>query len=159
MRLLDSDRQWRGLVRADPEILREVRLYHQVRKHFFKNPGWKIGGLLLALALWFHLSTEQQFSKEITVDIEYTNIPPTLALGSDSQKMVRVRITTDGKRLFKILYFEELKVVVDLSDFTRAGSYSVEFIDEHLQVPPNKSDVDVRFIAPLACDFTLIKHP
>jgi len=113
----------------------------------------------LALALWFHLSTEQQFSKEITVDIEYTNIPPTLALGSDSQKMVRVRITTDGKRLFKILYFEELKVVVDLSDFTRAGSYSVEFIDEHLQVPPNKSDVDVRFIAPLACDFTLIKHP
>jgi hypothetical protein len=159
MRLLDQDRQWRGFVRADTEILREIRHNYQVKKHFFKNPGWKIGGLLLALALWFHLSTEQQFSKEITVDIDYTNIPAGLMLASDSQKSVQVQITTDGKRLFKILYFEDLRVVMDLSDFTHPGSYSIEFINEHLQVAPNKSEVFIKFIAPLACDFTLIEQP
>ena len=113
----------------------------------------------MALALWFHLSTEQHFSKEITVDIEYTKIPAGLTLSSDSQKSVQVEITTDGKRLFKILYFEELKVVIDLSDFTHPGSYSIQFIDEHLQVAPDKSEIDIKFIAPLACDFTLVKQP
>jgi len=113
----------------------------------------------LALALWFHLSTEQQFGKEITVDIEYVKIPAGLTLSSDSQKSVRIEITTDGKQLFKILYFEDLKVVIDLSDFTHPGSYSLEFIDEYLRVAPDKSEVDIKFIAPLACDFTLVEQP
>jgi len=130
-----------------------------VNKKIFKNPGWKIGGLLLAFALWFHLSTGGQFSREITVDIEYTNVPHGLMLSVDSQKSVRVEITTDGKRMFKILYFEELIVLMDLSDLTRAGSYSIEFIDEQLQIQPGKIGIDIKYIAPLACDFELLeKH-
>ncbi|MCP4581114.1 MAG: hypothetical protein GY839_05815 [candidate division Zixibacteria bacterium] len=127
-----------------------------MNKKIFKNPSWKIGGLLLAFALWFHLSTGGQFSREITVDIEYTNIPAGLMLSEDSQKSVQVEITTDGKRMFKILYFEELVVLIDLADLTRAGSYSIEFIDEQMQIPSGKSGIEIKYIAPIACDFEII---
>ena len=127
-----------------------------MNKKFLKNPGWKIGALLLALALWFHLTTEKQFSKEITVDIDYLNVPAGFALADDSQKSVQVELTTDGKRLFKILYFEEIKAEIDLSDFTRAGSYSIEFIDEHLRLESGKTGIEIKYVAPLACEFTLV---
>lgn len=128
-----------------------------MRRRILKNIGWKIGGILLALALWFHLTTEQQFHKQLNVDIEYIGVPDGMTLAKDSQKSAMVELTADGKRLFKILYFEELKLVIDLSDFTSAGAYSIEFNEEHLVIPSGHNGVEIKFVAPLACDFALIK--
>jgi hypothetical protein len=128
-----------------------------VKHKIFKNIGWKIGGLLLALLLWFHLTTEQQFHKEINVDIDYTNVPRGMTLAPDSQKSALIQLSTNGKRLFKLLYFEHIKLTIDLADFTSPGQYSIPFNEDQLNIPSSKNGVQVKFIAPLACDFELVK--
>jgi hypothetical protein len=60
--------------------------------------------------------------------------------------------------MFKILYFEDLIVSVDLSDLTRAGAYSIEFTDEQLQIESGRTGIEIKYIAPLACDFELIEQ-
>ena len=122
----------------------------------FKNLGWKIGGLLVALALWFHLTTEQQFHQQVTVDIDYINVPAKMTLAPDSEKSAIIELSAEGKHLFKILYFEDIKLVMDLTDFSHPGQYSIPFHEDQLQIPSGKNDLTVKFIAPLACDFELV---
>lgn len=130
-----------------------------MKNRLFKNLGWKLGGLLLALVLWFHLTTQQEYSKSLTVDIEYTDIPFNLTLAPGSQKMAQIQLTTDGKTLFKILYFDHPKIVINLVDFTHPGEYSMAFSEDQLVIPSGPSGVTVKFIAPLACDFGLLAKP
>lgn len=124
----------------------------------FKNPGWKLGGLLLALALWFHLTTEQQFNKKTTVDIDYINISDSLVLTDDSQKSAIVQITASGKKLFKLLYFDDIKLIIDLREYPQPGFYSVKLSRENMNIPAEMVDVDVSFIGIFICDFELIQR-
>ena len=121
--------------------------------------GWKLGGIVLALLLWFHITTQQIYHKELTLDIEYAGIPEGMTLAKNSQKTAQVELTADGKRLLKILYFDELKLVIDLSDFTSPGAYSIEFTEEHLVIGSGHNGVEIKFIAPIACEFELIESP
>jgi hypothetical protein len=126
-----------------------------VKTRIFKNLGWKIGGLLLSFALWFHLTTKQQFSQKVLVDIEYKNIPIGLRLMPESLKTVNVSITANGRELFEILYMESLKLIVDLSDIRKPGKYSVELSREQLTIPVNLDDVRTSFIGLRNCEFEL----
>ena len=130
-----------------------------MKNRLFKNLGWKLGGLLLALILWFHLTTQQQYSRQVTVDIDYVNVPSNLVLANDSQKSAQVELTANGKRLFKILYFEDIKIEVNLSEFIHPGEYSLAFTDDQLKIPSGRGGVEIRYIAPLACDFGLLPKP
>ncbi len=76
-------------------------------------------------------------------------------MGKNSQKSATVELTADGKSLLKILYFEEPKLIINLSDFTHAGEYSLEFTEDHLAIPGGNNGVAIKFIAPLACEFEL----
>lgn len=127
-----------------------------MKNKLLKNLGWKLGGLLVALALWFHLTTEQQFHKQLTIDIEYINIPAGLMLSPNCDKSVIVELSADGKHLFKILYFENVNLVIDLNDFTSEGQYSIPFHEDQLLMESDKNDIEIEFIAPLACDFGLV---
>ncbi len=130
-----------------------------MRNRIFRHISWKIGGIILALLLWFHLTTQQTYSQSVTLDIEYTGVPEGMVLGEESQKAAQVELTADGKRLLKTLYFEEPKLVIDLSDFTTPGEYSLEFVDEHLVIPSGRDGLKIKFIAPLACEFELLPKP
>lgn len=127
-----------------------------MRNKLFRHIGWKIGGIILALLLWFHLTTQQSYHQELTLDIEYVGVPEGMALGNNSQKTALVELTADGKQLLKILYFEEVKLVIDLSDFTTTGEYSLEFTEDNLVIPSGHNGVMIKFIAPLACEFELV---
>ena len=124
-----------------------------MKSKLFKNLGWKTGGLLLALALWFHLTTERQFTRDITLDIDYVNVPSYLEVSPESDKSAIVEITAKGKKLFKLLYFDEPKIVVDVSDYTMPGDYSLHFSPEQLTISSELADVKATFVAPLSCDF------
>ena len=127
-----------------------------MKSKLFKNLGWKTGGLLLALALWFHLTTERQFTRDITLDIDYVNVPSYLEVSPESDKSAIVEITAKGKKLFKLLYFDEPKIVVDVSDYTMPGDYSLHFSPEQLTISSELADVKATFVAPLSCDFKLV---
>jgi len=127
-----------------------------LKKKLFKNIGWKIGGLVLALALWFHLTTERQFTRDITLDIEYVNVPTNLDVSPDSPRSAIVEITTKGKMLFKLLYFDEPKIAIDVSEFILPGDYTMRFSPEQLSISSELTDVKATFIAPLYCEFKLV---
>jgi hypothetical protein len=126
-----------------------------VKKKIFKNLGWKLGGLLLAFILWFHLATEQQFQKELPVDIKYVNTPAGLVLGPASQKSAYIRITTSGKILFKLLYFDRIELLMDIHSFTLPGRYSKRFSRDQLTIPAEMTEVAVEFIKLQTCEFEL----
>lgn len=127
-----------------------------MKRKLFKNLGWKTGGLLLALALWFHLTTERQFTRDITLDIDYVNVPSYLELSPESDKSAIVEITAKGKKLFKLLYFDEPKIIINVSDYTMPGDYSLRFSPEQLTISSELADVKTNFVAPLSCDFKLV---
>jgi hypothetical protein len=129
-----------------------------VKRRLFKNLGWKVGGLLLALALWFHLTTEQQFNKQMTVNIDYINISEGLMLSPDSQKSAIIEITANGKELFKILYFDSVKLVIDLSDYNEPGNFSLKLSRDQLTIPASMTGVKTGFVGLKNCDFELIRQ-
>jgi hypothetical protein len=126
-----------------------------VKTRIFKNLGWKIGGLVLSFALWFHLTTKQQFSQKVAVEIEYKNIPIGLRLMPESLQAVNVDITANGRELFEILYLQPLRLIVDLSDTRKPGKYSVELSRDQLTIPVGLDDVRTSFIGLRNCDFEL----
>ncbi len=128
-----------------------------MKKKVFKNLGWKLGGLLLAFILWFHLATEQDFSKKITVDIDYINLHDNFKLSDESRKTAIIELSATGKKLFKLLYFEDIKLEIDLSNYTIDSNYSITFTTEQVVLPSGIPDVDIRFIGPRTCDFELIQ--
>jgi hypothetical protein len=129
-----------------------------VKRRLFKNLGWKVGGLLLALALWFHLTTEQQFNKQMTVNIDYINISDELILSPNSQKSAIIEITANGKELFKILYFDSVKLVIDLSAYNEPGNFSLKLSRDQLTIPASMTGVKTGFVGLKNCDFELIRQ-
>jgi hypothetical protein len=126
-----------------------------VKTRIFRNLGWKIVGLVLSFALWFHLTTKQQFNQKALIEIEYKNVPAGLRLTPESLKNVSVDITANGRALFEILYFNDLKLVIDLRDFKKPGKYSVELNRDQLTIPPNLDDVRIGFLGLRNCEFEL----
>ena len=129
-----------------------------MKGRFFKNLGWKVGGLLLALALWFHLTTERQFNKQVTIDVDYINISEDLMLSSDSQKTAIIEITASGKELFKILYFDNIKLIIDLANYNTPGEFSIELTRDQLTIPSGMTGVKTGFIGLKTCDIELIRQ-
>ncbi len=128
-----------------------------MKTRIFKNLGWKIVGLVLSFALWFHLTTKQQFNQKVLVEIEYKNIPVGLRLMPESLKTVPVDITANGRTLFEILYFNNLKLTMDLHNINKPGKYSVELSRDQLTIPSNLDDVRTSFIGLRNCEFELAR--
>jgi hypothetical protein len=126
-----------------------------VKTRLFKNLGWKIGGLILAFALWFHLTTKQQFNQRLAIDIEYKNLPRGMVMAPESLKSVSIDIGANGRQLFEMLYFDPLKLVVDLGAIRRPGKYSIELSREQLNIPNGMDDVRTSFVGLRTCDFEL----
>lgn len=126
-----------------------------MKTRIFKNLGWKIVGLVLSFALWFHLTTKQQFNQKVLVEIDYKNIPIGLHLTPESLKTISVDITANGRALFEILYLSDLKLIIDLHDFKKPGKYSVELNRDQLNIPANLDDVRTTFIGLHNCEFEL----
>ncbi len=110
------------------------------------------------MALWFHLTTEQQFNRQITVDIDYINISEGLMLSPNSQKSTIIEITAKGKTLFKLLYFDCINVVIDLSNYDEPGKFSLELSCDQLTIPPGTDGVKTGFVGLKKCNFELIRR-
>jgi hypothetical protein len=124
----------------------------------FKNMGWKIGGLLLSFALWFHLTTQQQYNQTVMVEIEYINIPIGLKIAPESLKTVSLEVSANGKQLIEMIYFDTIRLVVNLSKIKKPGKYSIELSREQLNIPISMDNVRTSFIGLRACDFELISE-
>jgi hypothetical protein len=129
-----------------------------VKTKIFKNMGWKVGGLLLSFALWFHLTTQQQYNQTLRVGIEYLNMPAGLQITQESLKSIPVEILANGKQLLELIYIDPVKIIVDLSKIKKPGKYSIEISREQLTIPSSMDNVRTNFIGLRTCDFELVNQ-
>ena len=109
----------------------------KIRDLLFKNLGWKIGALLLSLALWFHIATEKTYEKQFPAHIEISKLPPTLKVTQIDPSKMEISFIGSGKQLLQLMLSRGVIINMDLSTVTRPGDYEFEINLSEL------SDVDV----------------
>jgi len=87
------------------------------------NIGWKIAGILLALALWFHLATEKDYEKIVRVEMEFVGLPQNMVVEKTDPEFMDIAVTATGKQLISLSFSEELKLKIDLSHIDSPRSY------------------------------------
>ncbi len=85
----------------------------------------------MALALWFHLTTEKIYERTYTAGIEYVGLAADLDIESITPKEADVTFTGTGKQLIKLAVSDDIKLRIDLSAIKKPGQYehSFSFID------------------------------
>jgi hypothetical protein len=109
----------------------------KLRDLLFKNLGWKIGALLLSLALWFHIATEKTYEKQFPVKIEVVRLPGYLKISQIDPPKIDVSYTGSGKQLLQLMISGNILINMDLSLVTRPGEYEFDL------TPSEISSVDV----------------
>ena len=91
------------------------------------NIGWKITGILLALALWFHLATEKNYEKSFSAEIEFIGLAQNMAVDSFAPEITEFVIEGTGKQLISLSLSHEFTIRIDLSHITEPGIYEHKF--------------------------------
>jgi len=94
-----------------------------IKEIFTKNIGWKIGGLILALALWFHLATEKIYEKQYSVEITVVGLRDNLRVDNIMPQTAEISVTATGKQLIRLSLFDKMSLKADLSYVRSPGVY------------------------------------
>ena len=108
-----------------------------LKDRLFRNLGWKIGALVLSLALWFHLATEKIYEKKFMAEVKAVNLARNLEIENIEPAREQVSFIGTGKQLLQLMVSDDLKVYLDLSLVSRPGEYSRKVTAASL------SDIDV----------------
>ena len=98
-----------------------------------KNLGWKLLSLGIAILLWIALAREPELATDISVPIEFKNIPDDLDISSGAPERVHVEVRGPSGRLTRD-YLAGLVVVLDLSD-VRSGERTLTIRGQNLNLP------------------------
>jgi len=84
-----------------------------MRRLLTENIGLKITAILIALFLWYFVTSRGQSEMSVEVPIEFRNIPAGLGIASSSSKLAVVNIRGQ-ERLMKNIKPSSIRVMVDL---------------------------------------------
>ena len=87
------------------------------------NILWKIGGIVLALMLWFHLATERTYEKIYMVEIEYSGLPRNFYVDMIEPSAAKIIAVGTVKQLAFLAFSKKPKVRIDLSSIAEPGVY------------------------------------
>jgi YbbR domain-containing protein len=98
-----------------------------------KNLGWKLLSLAISILLWIAVAREPELATDISVPIEFKNIPEDVDISSGAPDRVHVEIRGPSGRLTPD-YLSGLAVVLDLSD-VRPGERTLTIRGQNLNLP------------------------
>jgi YbbR domain-containing protein len=119
--------------------------------HPFRNVGLKLAALGLGVGLWITVSG-QQVERNVLVQLQFRNIPPSLEITGDTPRTVDVRVR-GAAGLISPLEPYQVVATIDLTD-ARAGVRVFPLTAEHISVPLG---VEVKSVDPAAISLTLEK--
>jgi len=98
------------------------------------NFGWKVGSLVLAVALWFAIVGEPELVTTRAVPILYKNLPVDILIGSDAMDLVRLELRGPSGRL-STGALADLAVTLDLASVNGPGERTFTLSDGDLHLP------------------------
>lgn len=104
-----------------------------MKKLLFENIGLKLTAVLLALILWFFVTSRGQTEMSIDAPLEFRNIPSKLGIVTSSAKTVNITIRGHD-RLMKSLRRADVRVSLDLGKAKR-GETSYLITGSEITVP------------------------
>lgn len=100
----------------------------------FSNLPLKIGSVVLAGLLWFHVVTERWVVETVTAPIKFHDLPAELVVVNDVQTEIRFQVRTKVKQLILLTHFGNPFLRIDLSTAT-LGNNSFELSEELIILP------------------------
>lgn len=98
------------------------------------NWAWKIGSLLLAVALWYALARDANVLTSQTFPVLYKNLPPELIIGPDAPDRVQFELRGPASRL-TTASLAESSALIDLAEVRGPGEYTFTLTGANLNVP------------------------
>lgn len=110
---------------------------------FQKDTGKKILALVIAVALWLVANLQHDVAKNVSIDINYTNLPQGLIIANNPPKKLNLRVRGPRSQLSSISP-DDMLFTIDLSNVT-TGTSLFEIRTDQI-IPPR--DVEVTGISP-----------
>ncbi len=104
-----------------------------MRRLVFENFGLKISAALLAIFLWFFVTSRGQVEISLEIPLEFKNIPAGLGIVGNTMKMVDVSVRGQ-ERLIKNLKSADLRVSVDISK-AKKGEFIYNINKDDINLP------------------------
>jgi len=115
-----------------------------LRKILFDNWGIKFISLLLAVTLWFYVTSKGKMEIGVTVPIEMQSIPQGMAIVGDVTGYVEVRLQGQERVLRDITSGKRVVVILDLS-LLKPGENTLHISPDDIRRP---AGVNVTHISP-----------
>ncbi len=113
------------------------------RTRLTKNLGLKLGSLVVAFLLWFHIATEgDAFERVLDVPLQVTGVPEGMVVSQEVPSRALVRFRGQGKRLMT-LPWREARVEVDASGIRARDSRVLDAGDVRYDEGPDLQAVEV----------------
>jgi YbbR domain-containing protein len=105
-----------------------------VWRRLFRNAGWKLGSLGLAVLLWFAVVGEPELATIHNVPVLYRNLPKGLLIGSNAIDTVRVELRGPTSRLTNAT-LADVAIMLDLASVEGAGERTFTLSDADIRLP------------------------
>jgi YbbR domain-containing protein len=123
-----------------------------MRMWVIDNLAIKIGAILIALFLWFHAVTEQEYDVKREVPIQVIGTPGDLLLAEPIPNEASIRLRGKGKQLI-IPYFSPIRVLVPAAGAEK-GTMTVSLTGENVDVTHGNGATLTDIISPHRIDLT-----
>lgn len=121
-----------------------------MRMWVIDNLAIKIGAILIALFLWFHAVTEQEYEIKRDVPIEVIGTPGDLILAKPLPDQASIRLHGKGKQLI-VPYFSSARVLVPAAGAEK-GPLTVSLTGENVEVTHGNGTALTDIISPRRLD-------
>jgi len=118
-----------------------VNLRGWVRRVFLHNLPLKIMSVILATGLWYAVSREPVSEVEVSVPVEFQNVPENLELGSEHIPRAEIRVRGPA-RIVRDLKTSDVRAEIDLAG-SQAGERTFDLSGRHIRTPRELSVVQI----------------
>ncbi len=116
-----------------------------LRKILFENWPIKLVSLLLAVALWFYVTSKGKSELSLSVPLELRNVPQGMAVVGDVPAVIEVRLQGQERALRDISSFKKVTGALDLSR-AREGENRLHLSPDDIRRP---AGVSVTYLSPV----------
>jgi len=112
----------------------------------FQNIWAKVGAILLALLVWFHMATDKAYEISYQIPLTVEHLPPGLTLVEPPPAKVKIKIRAKGKNLIG-LYFKKLRISANLEG-AKQGNMEYKLSPKDVKISSGELQGSVEILSP-----------